>query len=261
MEAALQIHNITAGYASRPDVLNITTALQLEPYKITALIGPNATGKSTLLRTLAGLIPAKGTISFNNENMLEWGLNKRAAHIGYMPQQIPWDTGLSVLESVLLMQKNIQASITGVSKKTARQKVLDLLEQMHLLHLANEPLNRLSGGQKQMISLAQTVIRTPKILLLDEPTSALDLHYQVEVLEWVKKYAASGAIVVMVLHDINLALKWADNIAVLHQGKLIAAGAAVATITPELLQQVYKVHAVVDKDTSGAMYVSVTGKI
>lgn len=120
-----------------------------------------------------------------------------------------------------------------------------------------EQLNRLSGGQRQLVSLAQAIVREPAILLLDEPTSALDLRHQAQVMHLVRDLAREGRLVVVVLHDLNLAARWADHIVVLSNGAVAAEGAPVAAITANILASVYGVEALVERSTLGHLQISV----
>lgn len=257
--AVLHIQKLSCGYPGKPEVLADASADPLLPGVVYALIGPNAAGKSTLLRSIAGLLPARGTILLGDKNLLEFSFSKKAATVGYMPQYLPQDIDLNSVESLIGALKASPFDQVSVKLPEAKKKAFDLLEQMHILSLALEPLNQLSGGQRQLMSLAQAIIRQPYILLLDEPTSALDLQHQVAVMKQVREYAAQGNIVVMVLHDINLATRWADIILVLSKGKIAAQGKPASILNPALLNKVYNVEAAVEKFSNGVIQISVTG--
>lgn len=256
---ALHIKNITAGYRGKPGVLAHLEAAPFFPGGAYALIGPNAAGKTTLLRCIAGLLQARGEVWFGNENILHLSLKRRASMISYMPQHLPQDVDLIVIESLISALKASPFDQVSAKLNTVKSKAFDLLEQMDIADLALEPLNQLSGGQRQLISLAQSIIRQPAALLLDEPTSALDLQHQVAVMKLVRAYAQKGNIVIMVLHDINLASRWADEITILHKGKIAAQGKPHAVLTPQLLKSVYEVDAAVESFSNGVIQISVTG--
>lgn len=255
---SIHIKNITAGYPGKPLVLNQLTASPLLPGKVHALIGPNAAGKTTLLRTIAGLVKAKGEIGYNDENILKIPMKKRAELISYMPQHLPLDIDLIVVESLIGALKASAFDQVNIKTKEAKHKAFDILEKMDIVELALEPINRLSGGQRQLVSLAQAIVRKPAVLLLDEPTSALDLQHQITVMRLVKEYSRQGNIVIMVLHDINLATRWADEIVVLHKGIIAAQGKPSDVLTTELLNTVYNVHASVETFNNGVVQISVT---
>ncbi len=254
----LAISGLTAGYPHRP-VLRDLTLPPLQSGSVTALVGPNGAGKSTLLRVLAGLIPASGTVDFAGENLLTWSAANRATRVALMPQGIPQGVHLTVLEGVL---GALHASPLGEPAGTAdalESRALAVLERLDLLPLALSPLDHLSGGERQLASLAQALVREPRLLLLDEPTSALDLRHQARVMAVAREVAREGRIVVAVLHDLTLAARWADHLVILHHGRVAAAGAPDRAITPATLEQVYGVRARVEPCSQGFPQVIVDG--
>ncbi|NLQ17910.1 ABC transporter ATP-binding protein [Marinomonas sp. M1K-6] len=226
----------------------------LVPGKVNVIIGPNGTGKSTLLKTLFGDIQAtSGEIKFKNDTLQRKQLSQWRQQFGYMPQDIRLDVELSALEVVLLGQLN---TLGFRLEDHVIEEALNALDKIGLLHLANRPVNRLSGGQCQMILFAQALMRKPKILMLDEPVSALDLHFQHVLLDHLDTQTKDqGWITVMVLHDLNLAAQYADNLLVLKDGKLVASGHPNDILTPSLIKDVYNVHADVTKDATGVPFV------
>jgi iron complex transport system ATP-binding protein len=255
--AALQLQSLSAGYPRHPEVIKQVTVGPFLPGKVNALVGPNAAGKSTLLRSIAGLMSATGVIQYKEENILHAPLQRKAAVMSYMPQYLPQDVELTVIESLISALKVSAFDQLNSKMASVRSKAFDVLEQVGIVELALEPLNQLSGGQRQLVSFAQAIIRKPEILLLDEPTSALDLQHQVAVMQLVRDYAAKGNIVMMVLHDINLATRWADDIIVLHKGVIAAYGTPAAILTPDLFKTVYKVNTVVETVHNGMIQVHV----
>ncbi len=257
----LYLQAVTAGYPRKPDVIRDIHSLPFVPGTVTALVGPNAAGKSTLLRSMAGLVKAKGQMIWKGRNLFSLSLREKSSVISYMPQYLPQDIELTVIESLISALKASSFDEMHIRTAAARQKAFDILEQMDMVSLAMEPLNQLSGGQRQMVSLAQAIIREPSILLLDEPTSALDLQHQVAVMHLVRKYAAGGKIVIMVLHDINLATRWCDEMIVLNNGKVAGQGKPSEILTTSLLADVYKVNATVETLSNGIIQVNVESLI
>ncbi|MBX3255449.1 MAG: ABC transporter ATP-binding protein [Chitinophagaceae bacterium] len=251
------IKQLTAGYPGKPGIIRQLTTRPLQPGMITALAGPNAAGKSTLLKSITGLIPAHGEIIMDQKNILAFPVLKRAKLISYMPQYLPFDISLSVVESLVASLKASPLDQISTKLPEVKKRAFDLLEEMDIMHLATEPINNLSGGQRQLVSLAQAIIREPEILLLDEPTSALDLHYQVAVMKWVKQYARRGKIILIVLHDINMALRWADEAILLHNGKVYRHDKPGAVFTKEAIREVYHVDADIESTGSGHLQVIV----
>lgn len=251
----LTITDLTAGYGAR----RVLDSLSLPPSRagtVTALVGPNGAGKSTLLRVLAGLLPAQGTILVGDDDLLAASRTARAGRVSFMPQVLPQRIVLSVLEAVIVALK---ASPTPDGDADVARRAMSMLEHLGLVDLANEPLDHLSGGQRQLASLAQALVRDPAVLLLDEPTSALDLRHQVVVIDFVRRFAATGRTVVVVVHDLDLAARWADQVVVLAKGKVRAAGPPEEAITPALLAEVYGVAARVERCSRGRLHIAVDG--
>ncbi|GAB3488364.1 ABC transporter ATP-binding protein [Marinomonas epiphytica] len=218
------------------------------------IIGPNGTGKSSLLKTIFGDIrPQQGEILFSGTPLTKQNTTEWRSHFGYMPQDIRLDVGLSVLEVVLLGQLNALSLKLGDS---LLEEALHALEQIGLLHLANRDVRTLSGGQCQMVLFAQALMRKPRILMLDEPVSALDLHFQQVMLNHLDLQTKSNNWVsLMILHDLNLAAQYADNLLVFKNGQLVAQGRPKNILTPQLVQDVYGVAGDVQLDATGVPFV------
>ncbi|QIQ21176.1 ABC transporter ATP-binding protein [Zophobihabitans entericus] len=255
MTKGLTVSHLTTGYGHK----NIITDLNLSTLpknKVVALLGPNGSGKSTLLRALAGLNKATGKIVYDGLDFMQCPFVERARRVVYLPQSLPAGVHLRVLESVIVAQRasNFQA--------TDENAILDVLARLGITHLTLSYLDELSGGQKQLVGLAQSLIRKPDILLLDEPLSALDLNYQFHVMDMVKKETVQRDMVtVIVVHDINIALRHADYIVMLKHGGLIAEGIPCEVITPENLATVYGVQGRIEYCSRGYPQVLVDGLI
>ncbi len=250
----LEVVDLHAGYPRRK-VIDGVTLPPLARGGVHALVGPNAAGKSTLMRALAGLQPASGSVRLDGEELLGLPLAAQAARVTYMPQTLPSGVGLNVLESVA---GAVRASGTGQDPRTPEQRALAVLERAGILALALEGLDRLSGGQRQLVSLAQSLVREPRVLLLDEPISALDLQHQMRVMRLVRELARErGMIVLVVLHDLQIAARWADGIVMLSSGAVAATGTPAEAITPMTLARVYGVDARVERCSKGSLQIIV----
>jgi iron complex transport system ATP-binding protein len=249
----LSIDRLSAGYGARR-VLHELTLPSIEPGGITVLVGPNGAGKSTLLRVLAGLLPAQGTVRLGGRDLLGLTIDARADEIGFMPSALPQRVALTVLEATMAALCATPWTGQGLP---ATHRAIGVLERVGILDLAHEPLDQLSSGQRQLASLAQSLMRDPIMLLLDEPTSALDLRHQLLVFDLVRQFAESGRIVVTVLHDLSLAARWASQIVVLDHGTVRAAGTPEMALTPDLLAHVYGVTARIEPCTHGRLQVLV----
>lgn len=254
MDELLKVNNLSAGYHKK----KVIEGLELPPIKageVVVFTGPNAAGKSTLLRALAGLISATGDIVYEDINLRALSPRKRASYISFMPQHVPADVDLSVIEAVISSLKASPIDAASSENKYIYEQALAALDQIGIAHLAMEPISHLSGGQRQMASLARTIVRNPKILLLDEPTSALDLQHQVKVMKLARTFAAEGRIVIIVLHDLNLALRWADKVIIIDKGQVVSFGVPKEAITPQLVAQVYGVSSRIEPCSKGFLQI------
>jgi iron complex transport system ATP-binding protein len=260
MKKNLQITDLCVGYPRRP-VIKTLSLPPLPAGTITAVIGPNGAGKTTFLRALAGLLPAKGQAHYDGQALLQLGPGDLARHVTYMPQSLPQGVALTVIESVITALR-VSAPSGGPSEARFYADADAVLHQLEIGHLALSSLDELSGGQRQLVSLAQAIVRRPKILLLDEPTSALDPRHQMDVMEAVRERTeAEGMIVLAVLHDLNLALRWADFVVLLADGALAAAGPPEQAVTAETLAACYHISARVERCSHGRLHVLFDGKI
>lgn len=210
---------------------------------ITVLLGPNGAGKSTLLRALAGIEPARVSASLGGSDLMTLPLAQRRATCYYLPQLGGSQAALSVHEAVLLSLKTLHP---GRVRGEDLARVAATLSAMGLEALAERRLASLSGGQYQRVAIAQALVRRPRVLMLDEPTSALDLHQQLRVLEWLRGEADAGRTVLLALHDLNLAARFADHCWLLKDGRCLASGAVEACLTPGQLEPLFDVRLAVE---------------
>lgn len=258
-DSGLQVHGVHLRYGAR-DVLCDLQLPALQPGRVVALIGPNGAGKSSLLRALAGLLPIRGEVRLDGRSLTAMKPMERAQHIGFMPQAMPDAIGLSVTEALIGSLRTDPRS-AYLSEALLMRRIHALLARLDLLGLASRPLSALSGGQRQIASLAQAMIREPRLLLLDEPTSALDLRHQVDVMSLVRSAAQDGRIVVVVLHDLMLAARWADDVVVLHEGRVEAVGTPQQVVTAATLARVYRVRATVSAGADGGLQIAIQGPL
>lgn len=252
----LTIANLSAGYGKREIFSNLSLP-PLLPGRVIALVGPNAAGKSTLLRAMAQLIGARGKMHLGAMDLMQLRPAARAATIGFMPQNLPDDVGLSVLEALMAAMRATGSAGATSAGLTLEERAFGLLDGLGVSYFASSRLDMLSGGQKQVASLALAIASQPSILLLDEPTSALDPARQYFVMQMVKDYAAAGRIVIAVFHDLALASQWADEIVILTDGKLHSSGPPDEVLTPKMLAEIYEIRARVERCSKGMLQILV----
>ncbi|EKV30094.1 ABC transporter [Caenispirillum salinarum AK4] len=255
MTEGLHIADIVAGYGRRR-VIDGLTLPPVPPGTVVGLIGANGSGKSTLLKTLAGLIGGTGHTRLGDHDLRRLSPALRARLVGYLPQTVMRPSSLAVYEVLL---SALRATWPELTRARADQRIEAVLADMAVTDLAMRPLGALSGGQRQMIGLAQVLVRAPRLMLLDEPTSALDLRWQLSVLERVRGEARDRrAIALVAIHDINLALRFCDRVVVLGEG-LIAAGPPAEALTPAVLRRAFGVTARIETCSHGRPIVVTDG--
>lgn len=227
--------SVTLGNKNILDDISLT----LHRGEFTVLLGPNGTGKSTLLKALTGELDAKGEFSLFGQNRDSWSASLLAKHLGVLPQS-------SSLSFNFMAKEVIELGGIGLtmSNRQLEEVIVKHMRETDVEQLSFRSYPTLSGGEKQRVHLARVLTQleqsgSNKILLLDEPTSALDIHHQHTTLALARKLANEGATVVAVLHDLNLAAQYADRIVILSQGKIAADDIPAKALKPEIIEAVY----------------------
>jgi iron complex transport system ATP-binding protein len=253
----LQVDDLHVSYGKRQIIEQLSVAALL-PGKVTALLGPNGSGKSTLLKAVAGLVTARGTVNLDGSDLLRASFASRAERVVYLPQSLPASVHLRVFESLLVARR--ASGSTSQTDDIAQAQ--SLLARLGIDSLAMRFLDELSGGQKQLVGLAQALIRKPRLLLLDEPLSALDLNFQFHVMEVIRQETVQrNMVTLIVLHDINISLRHTDHVLMLKAGRLLADGAPADVISAESLAQVYGVRGRVERCSQGHAQVLIDGLV
>ncbi|WP_110654957.1 ABC transporter ATP-binding protein [Salinicola halimionae] len=234
-------------------VLHDLAGLEAQPGEITALIGPNGAGKSTLLKAIAGIEASSGHLTLDGRPLEMLSLEQRTRKLYYLPQDTSTQAALSVFEAVLLARRTQVVESNG----TALTAVEQALQSLELDPLAERELAALSGGQRQRVAIAQAIARRPRLLMLDEPTSALDLHHQLQVLDYLQRLARqNGVIIILAIHDLNLAARFADHLWVIKEGRHIISGTPDEVLTPERLREIYAIEAHVERPVDGPLHIT-----
>ena len=235
MPCVLKTRDLTVQYGERRILSGISADFQSG--LMTAVIGGNGVGKTTYLKAIAHLTPFRGEISLDDGGKRFF----RESEIAYVPQLGDLQTKLTVFEMVLLgLVKHLKWHV----RPEQVELVYETLEELGIAQIARQPFQTLSGGQKQLVSMAQSLIGKPRVLLLDEPTSALDLRHQLLVMDLAQRYTAEhDAVTLFAVHDLMLASRYAQRLLVLRKGSVFAYDKADAVLTPALIEQVYGVTA------------------
>jgi iron complex transport system ATP-binding protein len=251
--ASAHDHSISAtslrvGYTPDRAVIS-DLSLKIPGGQVTTIIGPNGCGKSTLLRAVGRLIPSQGgDVHLGNTDIGGMKRKDIAKTIGVLPQSPIAPPGLIVSDLVSRGRHPHQSWIRQWSSSD-EEEVNAALEMTDVLDLADRPVDSLSGGQRQRVWISMVLAQHTEVLFLDEPTTYLDLAHSIEVLDLVNRLRRDlDRTVVMVLHDLNLAIRSSDNLVVMRDGDLIATGTPEAIITSELLKDVFELDATVIED-------------
>lgn len=242
----LRAHDVTLGYGRTPVVHGID--LDVQPGRLTALVGANASGKSTLVRGLARLLaPLSGRVTLDGADLAHLPSRRVARTIGVLPQNPVAPDGIRVGELVAHGRYPHQSFFRG-HRSDDDDVVAAALAATDAGSLVDRRMDELSGGQRQRAWIAMALAQQPRILLLDEPTSALDIAHQVEVLDVLRAEVARGTTVVLVLHDLTLAARYADELVVMAEGRIVAQGAPGTTLTEDVVEQAFGIRARVLED-------------
>jgi len=234
----IEIKNLNVSYGSRLILKNIS--LHVKKGETLALLGPNGSGKSTLIRALSGVAPASfDTLSLSGRSLSGLNAAARARLMAVVPQTVSLPPAFTVWETVLLGRTpylNFLGQISAKDEAIARCA----LTKVDALSFAKRRVGQLSGGEQQRVLLARALAQSTPVLLLDEPTTHLDLQHQVGLLELVHKLARDENLTVLIaLHDLNLAARYADRLALIVDGEIKALGTPKEVLNPEMIAAVY----------------------
>jgi len=254
----LEAQQLSGGYAGRRIVEAVN--LTLEGGEWLSLVGANGSGKSTLLRLLSRILPVQsGTVLINSRDIHTLSPTTVAKQLAILPQQQVLPDGLTVQQLVSLGRTPYQPWWQWDLDAESRRRIALALEWTELTAYCDRPLAELSGGERQRAFLALALAQNPKVLLLDEPTTFLDIHFQLQLLELLKRLNKEQNLsIITVLHDINLAARYSDRIAFLKAGRLWDIGAVETVLTPKNMQEVFDVDAVILKTPVGLQICSLS---
>ncbi len=247
----LTASNLALSYDNTSIIHNLS--LTIPHRKITTLVGPNGCGKSTLLRGLSRLLkPNHGSVVLNGQDIWKLPTKELAKQLGILPQGPTAPEGLTVHELVAQGRYPHQSWLQQWSAEDERV-THDAMQITNITAFADRPVDTLSGGQRQRAWIAMTLAQDSDLILLDEPTTFLDLAYQIEVLELLHDLNVErGKTIVMVLHDLNHACRYADRLVAICDGRIFAEGAPDQIVTESMVKEVFKIDCrVIDDPVTG----------
>jgi iron complex transport system ATP-binding protein len=233
----LEARAIAIGYGTREVAAGIDATLAAG--EVTCLLGPNGGGKTTLLRTLLGLLrPLAGGILLDGRSLAQWSTRERAQRLAYVPQATTGDFDFSLLE-VVEMGRTPGLGLFAAPRVEDRLAALEALERLGIAHLAARAIGEVSGGERQLAYIARALATRATHLLMDEPTASLDFANQALILDEIARLAGEGTSVLFTTHHPDHALRIADRALLLGRGSVVAAGPASATLNSENLSALY----------------------
>ena len=238
-EIILKVKNLSCGYDSQIILSDIN--LTVEKGKLLGIIGPNGAGKTTLLRAITGIIrPKQGNIFFEDKDIYQIGLKELAKKIAVVPQSIIVNS-ITVEEFVLLGRIPHYKRFQFLETKKDQEIAKKALELTDTLKLKDRSILEISSGERQLVLIAKALAQEPKLLLLDEPTAHLDIGHQIKIMQLIKKLnETENLTVLVVLHDLNLASQYCEELVLLNEGKLIRQGSVNEVLNYRDIEMVYK---------------------
>lgn len=243
----LEIIGLSADLNTEPVIRNIS--FKAKTGKMLGIIGPNGAGKTTLLRAINGLIPIRrGDMGLDGENLADKSIIERAKLIASVPQSSSLPTAFNVWDMVMLGRTPF-LNWLGQTSSQDDEIIQSALQQTQSLDLAMRKVGELSAGEQQRVLLARALAQSTPVLLMDEPTTHLDLRYQIELLDLVQQLTRQkNLITIIVLHDLNLASRYADEVMLLEHGQIAAFGKPQKVLRDAVLSRIYQIPIHVDNN-------------
>jgi iron complex transport system ATP-binding protein len=245
----LEAQKLAFGYPERP--VGRDVSLVVKPGEVLCLLGPNGCGKTTLFKTLLGLLPPQGgQVTLSGDVLTGLSRQEIARRIAYIPQATNNVFSYTAFD-IVLMGRTAHRSLFSGPTHADRDHAHRALSELGISDLADRDVTRLSGGQRQLVIVARAIAQAAPLIVMDEPTASLDFGNQVVVLSEVRRLAGRGAGIVLSTHDPDHAFAVAHRVALLHDGTIIAIGAPADVLTAESLRQVYGIDVTIERLHNG----------
>lgn len=240
----ISLSDVSIHYGDQPVVQNIS--FDIRQGKVMVLIGPNGSGKTTIIRGITGSVKLSGgQINYDGKNLVDLSETERAKYLSVVPQNSLLPDGFSVYETVA-MGRTPYLGLLGKLSEEDRRRVDEAIRETAIFDLRKKDVRSLSGGEQQRVILARALAQDTPVMILDEPTTHLDLNHTIGILSLVRNLSREkGTAVLIVLHDLNLAARFADEIIILKQGNILAMGTPDEVLTEENLTAVFNVPMIV----------------
>ncbi|HPG20955.1 MAG TPA: heme ABC transporter ATP-binding protein, partial [Flexilinea sp.] len=240
----ISLSDVSVHYGDQPVVQNIS--FDIRQGKVMVLIGPNGSGKTTIIRGITGSVKLSGgQIKYDGKNLADLSETERAKYLSVVPQNSLLPDGFSVYETVA-MGRTPYLGLLGKLSEEDRRRVDEAIRETAISDLRKKDVRSLSGGEQQRVILARALAQDTPVMILDEPTTHLDLNHTIGILSLVRNLSREkGTAVLIVLHDLNLAARFADEIIILKQGNILAMGTPEEVLTENNLTTVYHVPMIV----------------
>jgi iron complex transport system ATP-binding protein len=246
----LEIQNLSTGYSGKPVLHDI--ALTFPQGSVNVIVGPNGCGKSTLLKALAGILPTTGSVKLDNRELLALSRGELAKAVAFLPQSRPVPE--ITAKNLVLHGRFPYLSYPRRYRKEDHRIASEAMEKMGIVDLAERSIATLSGGQRQKVYIAMALAQNTPVILLDEPNTFLDIPHQLQLTDLAKALAAEGKTVVLVLHDLTMALECADSLAVFSEGKCLFQGSPEETFLSGCLDSTFGIRVQRIQTPSGWKY-------
>ncbi|NMB79053.1 MAG: ABC transporter ATP-binding protein, partial [Methanomicrobiales archaeon] len=240
----VRIENLHAGYPGKEILRAVSCSFGAGTF--TGIIGPNGSGKTTLLRAISRVLPSRGTLELEGQDIRNYSPAELGTRLGFVPQDEARPFSFTVLQ-VVLMARYARTSRFASLVPEDYDRCHRVLEETGIAHLAGRSIRTLSGGEWQRVLIARALAQDTPVILLDEPTSHLDLAHQVQILSLMRDLAASGKTIIGVFHDLNLAAMYCDRLIMIKDGALVAEGMPAEVLTSAKIRDVYGAEVMISR--------------